>query len=494
MQQPDKLSKADQGNTQDVIQAPVISLPKGGGAMHGIGEKFAANPVTGTGSMTIPIATSPGRSGFGPQLSLSYDSGSGNGPFGLGWTLSLPAISRNTAKGLPRYHDMGASDTFILSGAEDLVEVLVEQQGKWAPEAVPPGELAGQAHTIQRYRPRIEGLFARIERWTNTVTRHTHWCAISKDNITTLYGATAESRIADPLDSTRIFSWLVCESYDDKGNAIVYEYAKENSHGIDPSLIHETHRTATTRGANRYPKRIKYGNRVSRLRPEFSGTEWLFEVVFDYGENHYQETGPSQISASASAQGGTWTARPDPFSTCRAGFDVRTYRRCQRVMMFHRFTELGSGPTLVRSTAFHYDDFAYSPAATVQTEMAHQGSTGIASVIASVTQSGYVRNEPQVATIRDGASYLSYVRQSLPPVQCEYSRATIQDDMREVDGLSIDNLPQGIDTTAYRWADLDGEGLSGILTQQGGAWFYKRNLSALPVSDTHGKPQRRARF
>ena len=31
--------------------------------------------------MTIPIATSPGRSGFGPQLSLSYDSGSGNGPF-----------------------------------------------------------------------------------------------------------------------------------------------------------------------------------------------------------------------------------------------------------------------------------------------------------------------------------------------------------------------------------------------------------------------------
>ena len=43
--------------------------------MRGIGEKFAANPVTGTGSMNVPIATSPGRSGFGPQLSLSYDSG-----------------------------------------------------------------------------------------------------------------------------------------------------------------------------------------------------------------------------------------------------------------------------------------------------------------------------------------------------------------------------------------------------------------------------------
>src|SRR5262249_38615718 len=71
------------------ISAPSIFLPKGGGAIRGIGEKFAANPVTGTGSMTVPIATSPGRSGFGPQLSLTYDSGSGNGPFGFGWSLSL---------------------------------------------------------------------------------------------------------------------------------------------------------------------------------------------------------------------------------------------------------------------------------------------------------------------------------------------------------------------------------------------------------------------
>ena len=61
---------------------PSISLPKGGGAIRGIGEKFGANPVTGTASVSIPIFTSRGRSGFGPSLSLSYDSGSGNGPFG----------------------------------------------------------------------------------------------------------------------------------------------------------------------------------------------------------------------------------------------------------------------------------------------------------------------------------------------------------------------------------------------------------------------------
>lgn len=58
---------------------PAITLPKGGGAIRGMGEKFAANPVTGAGSLTVPIATSPGRSGFGPQLSLAYNSGAGNG-------------------------------------------------------------------------------------------------------------------------------------------------------------------------------------------------------------------------------------------------------------------------------------------------------------------------------------------------------------------------------------------------------------------------------
>src|SRR5512142_1946137 len=116
--------KADGGS--GASRLPAVTLPKGGGAIRGIGEKFAANPVTGTGSMSVPITTSPGRSGFGPQLSLAYDSGAGNGPFGFGWSLSLPAITRKTDKGLPQYQDTDESDVFILSGAEDLVPLLVE--------------------------------------------------------------------------------------------------------------------------------------------------------------------------------------------------------------------------------------------------------------------------------------------------------------------------------------------------------------------------------
>jgi hypothetical protein len=119
---PGKAKRQPDGGQK--LAAPSISLPKGGGAIRGMGEKFAANPVTGTGSMSVPIPTGPGRSGFGPQLSLSYDAGAGNGPFGFGWSLSLPAITRKTDKGLPQYRDAEESDVFILSGAEGLVPVL----------------------------------------------------------------------------------------------------------------------------------------------------------------------------------------------------------------------------------------------------------------------------------------------------------------------------------------------------------------------------------
>ena len=183
------------------VSPPPLTLPKGGGAIRGIGEKFGANPATGTGSLSVPIPTSPGRSGFGPQLSLSYDSGAGNGPFGFGWSLSLPTITRKTDKGLPRYLDASESDIFVLSGAEDLVPVLEKekQSDKWARKNLPPRTRDGHTYTWRSIRPRIEGLFARIERWTNTTdATDVFWRSITRENIATFYGTTSGSRIADP--------------------------------------------------------------------------------------------------------------------------------------------------------------------------------------------------------------------------------------------------------------------------------------------------------
>jgi len=437
-----------------------VSLPKGGGAIKGMGEKFAANPVTGTGSMNVPIATSPGRSGFSPQLSLAYDSGAGNGMFGLGWSLSLPSITRKTDKGLPRYWDFEESDVFILSGAEDLVPVL-KSDGTI-------DETLRDGYRIRKYRPRIEGLFARIERWTKLDSGETHWRSISKDNITTLYGKTAESRIADPSESTHIFSWLICESYDGKGNAIRYEYKVENSDGITVQ-VHERNRTQESRSANRYLKRIKYGNRTPRQSNEDLSLrkDWLFEVVFDYGEHHPTNPKPNDL--------GVWTVRNDPFSSYRAGFEVRTYRLCQRVLMFHHFpdeAEVGQD-CLVRSTDFTYS-YEQNPT---------DARNPIYSLLLSVTQTGYKRN-----------SEGGYFQKSLPPLEFTYSEANIDEMVREVEPASLENLPQGLDGTRYQWVDLDGEGLSGILTEQGNGWFYKRNLSPINTVQINGFKHIEARF
>ena len=172
---------------------PAIGLALSGGAVRGIGEKFSTNAVTGTGSLAIPIPVTPAR-GLQPELSLAYDSGAGNGVFGAGWRVAVPSITRKTDKGLPRYEDDNESDVYLLSGAEDLVPVLEADGSRTKDETSAPG------FTIHPYRPRIEGLFAKIERWTNQLTGEIHWRSISKDNVTTLYGRDNSSRVFDPAD------------------------------------------------------------------------------------------------------------------------------------------------------------------------------------------------------------------------------------------------------------------------------------------------------
>jgi hypothetical protein len=468
--QRDDKTSAD--SNRSAFVAPHIALPKGGGALRGIGEKFAANLVTGTGTLEVPIRLSQGRSGSGPTLSLTYDSGTGNGPFGFGWRLSLPAITRRTDKGLPRYDDAPrmtntrTSDIFLLSGADDLVPVLVEEIDEgWRV----PDDLPREGYVIQPYRPRIEGLFARIERWTRLADGDIHWRSISRDNVLTVYGLDDNSRIADPDDPSRVFSWLIARAYDDRGEAIVYDYLAEDDREVDLNRPSEQRRS---RAANRYLRRIRWGNRepqmLDPLEPSFrpchldapdpDQAHWLFSAVFDYGEGRYVELplddeGRLMVRASLEPQH-AWRARPDPFSSYRSGFEVRTHRLCRRVLMFHHFPEeLGTENCLVGSTAFSYRERPFG------------------SFLEHADQCGHVR-EP------DGR----YLTRALPAFNLAYTTSPLEDGEflgfvpQQMDEAALADLPGGVDGGVFRWLDLDGEGVSGVLAEQGGAWFYKRNL------------------
>src|SRR5438067_10545484 len=178
----------------------IISTPSGGGALHGIGETFSPDLHTGTGNFTVPIAMPPGRNGFQPQLSLAYSTGNGNGPFGLGWSLTIPGVSRKTSNGIPRYRSETSDecDTFILSGAEDLVRI-------------------SHKDGVTAYRPRTEGLFARIEHHLTTQTDH--WEVRSKDGLMSVYGTPNAlpndlAVVANPDKQVEVFSWRLTKTED----------------------------------------------------------------------------------------------------------------------------------------------------------------------------------------------------------------------------------------------------------------------------------------
>jgi len=261
--------------TQANASAEAISLPKGGGALQGIGETFSPDLHTGTGNFSIPIPLPAGRNGFGPQLTLGYSTGSGNGPFGLGWTLGVPMVSRKTSRGVPRYHDADphAQDTFVLSGSEDLVPV--------------PGAPEGS----RRYRPRTEGLFARIDRHLGT---DDVWEVQSRDGLVSRYGGTQDDGeravVADPAGEGRVFSWHLTETVDPFGNRVRYEYLRDR--GGDPARPWD----------QLYLRRIRYVDYF-----DGGGTRYLVSVDFTYED------------------------RPDPFSDRRPGFEVRTRKRCTAI-------------------------------------------------------------------------------------------------------------------------------------------------------------------
>src|SRR6185369_13856419 len=399
---------------------------------RGIGEKFSVNSATGTASLSIPLPASPGRGGQGPDVSLSYSSGAGNGPFGIGFQLSAPTISRKTDKGIPRYVDDAESDTYVLSGAEDLVPLL-DAQG--AHVFVQRGQ-----HRAYRYRPRIEGLFARIERWVHATTRDVHWRGTSKENITHVYGSVNARRLYDPEHPTYVFTWLLESTSDDKGNVTRYEYKAEDGVGVDPTKLSERSRfdysgstPAFLATAQKYLKRVLYGNAA----PNVDG-DYLFELVFDYGEHAAL---PDPIGAS------NWPVREDPFSSFRSGFELRTYRLCRRVLMFHRLNAART-PLYVRSTEFTYEP---SPVVT------------------------YLTGVTQIGHLFDAASS-TWTHQAMPTLELDYQRAVLHDELEVLPERSLEGLTGGTDGARKQWVDLDGEGIPGVLIDQGGSWFYKENL------------------
>jgi RHS repeat-associated protein len=380
------------------ITIPDLSMPSGHGAL-GYGETFQADPFMGTAGVDIPLFTPPAR-GAEPQLSLRYTSGAPNGVFGLGFALPLPSVSRRTDLGIPRY---AGTDTFVLADGSILVPRYEREAAGWLPvERIE--EYDGKNYVVVAYRRSSESTFDVIEQWTDLADEtDCYWQVVNPVNERTILGRSPQCRIADPDHPGRIWRWLVEEQIDTHGNKTVFEYAGDEGK------------------ANRYLRRIAYGP----YRDAVGAERLAFALVFGYEE------------------------RPDPFSSFRPGFEVRTDRLCQDILTVHDLPDaLGPAPVVVSTTTLDYE-----------------ADAGV-SLLRRVRRTGRRTGE-------DGAVWTM----PLPPLTLGYTpwephRADFRDLVVEKPGT----LPAPLDDRGCQLADLYADGLPGVLTVAPPAVLYSRPL------------------
>jgi RHS repeat-associated protein len=402
-----------------------------------LGERVEIDAQRGAAVLRVPVPVPPGRDDFGLSLTLTHSSTAGSSAFGAGWSLDgLPTIGLDTRLRLPRWD--GADG--LRFGADEIVPWLEETHDGWAPRGFVDGD-----HSVSLLRRRRGSSQLRVERWVHESSGRVHFRSRDARNVLTIYGArpSAAARISDPEDETRTLTWLPELLIDPRGNVLWIEYAAETLAGVDRTSPSERRQPST---AQRYLKRIRYGNVAPFALDERvlagtlpDGVRWCFQVVLDYGDH-------SDARAPSAEPDRPWTVRRDPFSSFRYGFETRTYRLCRRILSFHDFDELGSGPTLVRALELAHDE---DPAGTTLREIRSVG----------------FRREDGVVTSK-----------ALPPLRMTYAPAATETSFQETPPITSENVPAGLSARRFTFVDLFGEGLPGILAESEKAWFYKRNL------------------
>jgi RHS repeat-associated protein len=179
------------------VKPQVISLPSGPGSLEGLGETFEPDLSTGTSSYPVKFIPAPGRVGFQPEISLNYDGGNANGPWGMGWKTSISYVQRRTENGLPTYDD--SQDQFIYSNGEKLVALA---GGLYRFE---------NERTFQRFQ-RIEG---------------GGWEARTPDGLRAIFGETENGRVSNDQG---IFRWELERVIDTHGNEMRYIYLHDGGY------------------------------------------------------------------------------------------------------------------------------------------------------------------------------------------------------------------------------------------------------------------------
>lgn len=175
--------------------AELLDLPSGGGSVSGSGSSFSVDLNTGTASVSFQLMIPAGPNGIKPALTLSYAASTGDGAFGLGWSIGLPTIVRKiTPSAAPS--DPTVTGFYSLTGVGDLVDM---GQGRFRPVVDTTGQLIQFANGA--------------------------WTITDRTDTSFTLGTSANAQFG----SNPVAAWLIDRCTDSSGNAVVYTWLQDGT-------------------------------------------------------------------------------------------------------------------------------------------------------------------------------------------------------------------------------------------------------------------------
>jgi RHS repeat-associated protein len=229
--------------------------------------------VSGIGSAaySVPIIVPPGSNQITPSLSIDYNSNSGNGPLGTGWSINgLSVISR---VGKSFYYDgeaspveMSLNDRFVMDGSR-----LVLTGGSY-------GTANSTYATEQESFSTVtaKGTFGNGPEWFEVVT---------KDSVVLEYGNTQFARFKDEATTSSVMFWRLNKVIYPDGNYIEYTYVSTDRDSRVTEIRYTGNSVTGRQPFNKisfsYVNRSETGNSADYITTYSAGSSTVSKYLLD---------------------------------------------------------------------------------------------------------------------------------------------------------------------------------------------------------------------
>ncbi len=187
----------------------------GNGIVGTIEGEFDVSPL-GQATYNIPIKVPGGTGGIAPQLSITYNSVSGNGLLGSKFDLAgLSMVNRAPSNlhtdGWPGVVNFSASDHFMLDGQRLVLLTTIDSE-------------------TREYRTENNSFTKVIAKGSDSSNPST-FMAYTKDGLIYEYGSNTSQLKSQNENSSKILFWLIRKVSDTKGNYYTVSYDRDDENG-----------------------------------------------------------------------------------------------------------------------------------------------------------------------------------------------------------------------------------------------------------------------